>query len=100
MVPFFKMTENLKKATEFANYAAAQVDTEYVGSEHFIYAFFDLPDCEACKLLREFGVDKQAYRSLFKERVDKQYQKIGFTSRTQTMIENAVKTAELRGKIN
>ena len=97
MVPFFKMTENLKKATEFANYAAAQVETEYVGSEHFIYAFFDLPDCEACKLLREFGVDKQAYRSLFKERVDKKYQKIGFTSRTQTMIENAVKTAEEDG---
>ena len=57
MYPLSKSTENFRKALEIANRTAAELGTTFVGSEHFIYAFLSLPDCEAYKILRS-GRDK------------------------------------------
>ena len=57
MYPLSKATENFKKALNLANIAAAEVaETNFVGSEHFIYAFLQLDGCEAQKILLSAGV--------------------------------------------
>jgi ATP-dependent Clp protease ATP-binding subunit ClpA len=71
MYPLSKSTENFRKALEIANRTAAELGTTFVGSEHFIYAFLCLPDCEAYKILAHEGVCKEEYGALFTKSVDK-----------------------------
>ena len=90
MEPLSKATENFRKVLELANWAAAEMNTTFVGSEHFIYAFFNLPECEACKILTSCGVDRDKYQTLFREKVDRSFQGDGLTLRTKKMYDAAV----------
>ena len=40
MYPITRASENFRKALQFANRLTVEKGATYVGSEHFIYAFF------------------------------------------------------------
>lgn len=91
MYPLSKATENFRKALEIANRTAAEfVETNFVGSEHFIYAFLCMPNCEAYGILAGEGVTREEYGSIFMKGVDRNYQGNGLTPRTQQMYDKAV----------
>ena len=57
MYPLSMATENFRKALEIATKSAAEeTETIFIGSEHLLYAFLSLPECEAYKILAEAGV--------------------------------------------
>ncbi len=97
MYPLSRSTENFRKALEIANRTAAELDTSFVGSEHFIYAFLCLPECEAYKILAREGVCKEEYGALLTKSVDKKYQGQGLTPRMQQTYDHAVEQAEADG---
>ncbi len=94
MHPLSSWTENFRKAMSLANMAAAEiVDTYFIGSEHFIWAFLALPDCEAYKILTASGVTKEKYEAKFRAGVDASYQGNGMTPNTKKMYDRAVDAA-------
>ncbi len=100
MYPLSKATENFRKALTIANTAAAEVAlTNFVGSEHFIYAFLELPNCAAYKILTSAGVRKEKYKQLFKANVDTKYTGKGLTPNTQKIYDRAVEAAEAEGML-
>ena len=99
MYPLSKATENFRKSLEVANRIAAELGTSFVGSEHFIYAFLNVSESEAYKILTSVGVQKEKYGSFFTRKVDKNYQGCGLTPRTQQMYDRAVTMAEERGML-
>lgn len=100
MYPLSRATENFKKALELANVAAAEVaETNFVGSEHFIYAFLQLEGCEANRILLSAGVSRDKYTQLFKANVDKTFTGKGMTPNTQKMYDRAVEAAEAEGML-
>ena len=91
-------TENLRLAFELAGQAATEVaGTDFIGSEHFIYAFLSLPECEACKILISSGVSKQKYEQIFRGNVDTKYTGVGLTPNTKKMYDRAVEAATEEG---
>ena len=100
MYPLSKATENFRKAMTLANKAAAEIAcTDFIGSEHFIWAFLSLPECEAYKILNAAGVTKESYELRFKAGVDASYQGKGLTPNTQKMYDRAVEAAEAHGML-
>ncbi|MBR2623463.1 MAG: ATP-dependent Clp protease ATP-binding subunit [Clostridia bacterium] len=97
MYPLSKSTENFRKALEIAQRTAAELSTSFIGSEHFIYAFLCLPECEAYKILAREGVCKEEYGALLTKSVDKKYQGQGLTPRMQQTYDRAVEQAEADG---
>ena len=98
MYPLSKTTENFRKAFQLANEVAAEIaETNFIGSEHFIYAFLQLPECEAYKILIGAGVDKERYQVLFKTNIDVNYGGVGMTPNTQKMYDRAVEDADKEG---
>ena len=93
MYPLENWTENFNKAFTIAGSIAAESGTEFIGSEHLIYAFLSLPESEAYKILAGEGVSKEEYGALFTHSVDKKYTGKGLTPRTKLMYELAVKQA-------
>ena len=95
-----KATQNLQAAVRLANKTAAEIaETYFIGSEHFIYAFLNMPKCEACKILTRAGVKKEKYEQLFLQNVDKKYQGRGLTPNTQKMFDRAVESAMSNGML-
>ncbi len=93
-----KATQNLQAAVAFANKTAAEVaETTFIGSEHFVYAFLNMPKCEACKILNKAGVKKDKYQTLFLQNIDKKYLGRGLTPNTQKMFDRAVENAMADG---
>ena len=88
-----KLTDNLKKATELANQVTVEHGAVYVGSEHLIYGFLCIPDCEAYKLLSSEGVTKSDYERVFIRSINPEYQHTGMTPRTTEMFRGAQKLA-------
>ncbi|MBQ9713987.1 MAG: ATP-dependent Clp protease ATP-binding subunit [Clostridia bacterium] len=100
MYPLSKSTENFRKAMSLANMSAAEiVCTEFIGSEHFVWAFLSLPGCEAYKVLTAAGVYKEEYEAKFKAGVDPSYQGKGMTPNTQKMYDRAVEAAAQDGML-
>jgi len=97
MYPLSKLTENFRKALTVAGQTAAELGTNFIGSEHFIYAFLCMPECEAYKILAGEGITKQEYGALFIKSVDKSCTCEGLTPRVQRMYEKAVQSAEKEG---
>ncbi len=97
MYPLNNWTENFNKAFSIAGEIAAENGTEFIGTEHLIYAFLSLPVCEACKILNGEGVSVLEYGALFNYTVDKKYEGKGLTPRTMRMYELAAKDAEEDG---
>ena len=100
MYPLSKATQNLQAAVQLANKTAAEIaETTFIGSEHFVYAFLNMPKCEACKILVKAGVKKETYERLFLQHVDKKYQGRGLTPNTQRMFDKAVERAMANGML-
>lgn len=97
MYPIEKWTENFNKAFTKAGNIAAECGTEFIGSEHLIYAFLSVPECEACGVLTGEGVSKQEYGAFFTYKLDKKYAGRGLTPRCQRMYECAAMQAEQDG---
>ncbi len=94
MYPLSKASENFKNALRLANAITVEKGARYVGSEHFVYAFLNLPECSAHKVLMAAGVDKERYEELFFKNIDRRSQHDGLTPRTQRMYDRAVLLAE------
>ena len=100
MYPLSKATQNLNAAVKLANKTAAEIaETNFIGSEHFIYAFLNMPKSEAGKILLQGGVNKEKYEKLFLENVDKKYPGKGMTPNTQKMFDRAVEAAMKKGAL-
>ena len=100
MYPLSKATQNLQAVVQYANKTAAEIaETTFIGSEHFVYAFLNMPKCEACKILVKAGVSKEKYEQLFLQHVDKKYQGRGLTPNTQKMFDRAVERAMANGML-
>ena len=99
MYPLTNATENFQKALDIANKTAAMANTSFVGSEHFIYAFLCLPDCTAYNVLVGEGVQREEYGKFFSMRVNKGFQGVGMTERTQKMYDKAVLAARAQGML-
>lgn len=97
MYPLSKSTKNFKLALDIANQTAAELATSFVGSEHFVYAFLCIPECEANMVLASEGVTREEYGSLFTKKVDKNYQGQGLTPRMRQTYDRAVEHAEEDG---
>ncbi len=98
MNPFSMATENLRKAYDIAAKAAVEfVGTEFIGSEHFLYAFLNLPECEAYRILTNAGVDGDEYARAFHEQSKGMTGAKGMTKNTQAMYERAVVSARQEG---
>ena len=94
MQPLSKASENFKKALQLCNKISAENEAEYVGSEHFVYAFLCMPECVAYGILVGEGVAKDEYEKVFLKNIDKRSKVSGLTVRTQKMYDRAVILAE------
>ena len=56
MFPIDRFTENLKNVLATAKKIADFYETDYIGSEHILFAILNLPETRACKILCECGV--------------------------------------------
>ncbi len=96
--PFENATENLRKAYDLAIKTAAElVETTFVGSEHLLYAFLHLPECEAYGILTSVGVDPDEYARAFIKATKGTKGCKGLTPNTQAMYERAVLAAREDG---
>ncbi len=95
---FSNASENLKKVYDIAIKAAADfVETDFVGSEHFLYAFLQLPACSAYAVLTEAGVEPDAYARAFLKSTKGAKGGKGLTANTQAMYEKATAAANKDG---
>ena len=97
MYPLSKATDNLRRAFALVNDIAVQNEVRYVGSEHFVYAFLQMPQCVAYQALISRGITKAQYEELFLRKLDKNSKYDGLTQRTQKMYDRAVLLAEEEG---
>ncbi len=98
MNPFAMATENLKRAYDEAVKAAAEVvETDFIGSEHFVYAFLQIPECEAYRILTQAGVDVDEYARDFIRATKGTKGGKGLTPATQAVCERAVLAARGEG---
>ena len=97
MYPLHRSSKNFQKALEIANAVTVEKGARYVGSEHFIYAFLNLPQCSAYGVLTACGVDSKRYETIFFKNIDRNSDHDGLTRRTQQMYDTAVLLAEDAG---
>ncbi len=93
MFPYDHFSENLKNVLETAKKVAAFYETDYIGSEHILFAILNLPDTRACKILHECGVQEAMYRKKFVAGLEKNTGINGFTARTKDMMSKAYEFA-------
>ena len=94
MYPLTRASENFRKALKMAYDITVKQETRYVGSEHFIYAFLNLPECCAYGILTQEGVTANEYGEIFLKKLDKKSAYDGLTPRTQKMYDRAVLLSE------
>lgn len=99
MKPITNATENFKKALEIAGFTSTRLGIKYIGSEHFLYAFLCIPECEAYKILSREGVRKEEYGKMLTFVADKSYTEQGITLRMQKTYDKAVDEARKDGSL-
>ena len=99
MYPLDFATEYYKLARAKAiEVAATKVGTEFIGSEHFIYAFLHVEGCEANKILKDAGVNAKEYDNIFIERTKGTTASVvGMTRNMEKMFNHAVEEAQKEG---
>ncbi len=98
MYPLEMATEYYKAVREKAVMAAAELGTEFIGSEHFIYAFFQVEDCEAYKILKRAGADAEEYEKIFYRKTKGTKASVkGTTPNMERMFNKAVEAAQAEG---
>ncbi len=98
MYPFSMATEYFRKAWDIAVKAAGElVKTDFIGSEHFLYAFLNVPECEAYGILTGAGIEPDDFAAIFVATTTGTKGGTGLTSNTQKMYDRAVESAQLDG---
>ncbi len=98
MYPLTLATENLKNAIVLAMDAADKlVATDFVGSEHLVYAFLQNPECEGYRILTASGINPADYEREFRDVVKGMKGAAGLTPNTQKMYDRAVEEAQREG---
>ena len=91
------LSENLKKVLSVANKATIENGTVYVGSEHLLYGFLSVPECQAYELLTACGMTKSIYEPHFVRTIDPKAQEEGMTFKTKNIFRKALVQAEGMG---
>lgn len=88
-----KFSNNLQMVVRYANKAAADAESSYIGSEHIVYGMLCVEECTAYKILRGRGVNPQAYAEVFVKTIDLRSNITGYTPRTKAMFQIALDEA-------
>ncbi len=98
MYPLSMATENLQKAIYEAMRAASDVvQTDFVGSEHLLYVFLQMPECEAYEILTRAGITAEGYTQVFMNSQGMKCGEKGLTKNTKTLYNRAVENAQEDG---
>ncbi len=98
MYPYSMATEIYNKAMEIAVQTAAEVVfTDFIGSEHLIYAFLSVPESEAYKVLTGAGVSLDDYKQQFVPVTKNTKGGEGLTPNTKKMYNKAIEAAQAEG---
>ncbi len=98
MNPFSNGTEHLKNVYALAVKSAVEISTtNYIGSEHFLYALLHLPECDAYAVLTQSGVDIDDYDRAFHEVTTGRSGTPGLTTNMRRMCELATIEADRDG---
>lgn len=93
MYDFNKFSINLQKILKLSIEAAQYYGSNYIGSEHILFAMLNVPESRACKLLKQEGVEESKYRAAFIRTLNKHTPISGFTPRTKGMFDKACEFA-------
>ena len=88
-----RYSDHLKQVLKVAEELSVKYGVTYVGSEHLLYGMLKVEDCTANFLLGEAGVDPEKYLTYFKRSLNHDSKIIGFTPRTKSIMDDAVKYA-------
>ena len=98
MYPYSMATEIYNKAMDIAVQTAAEVVfTDFIGSEHLIYAFLSVPESEAYKVLTGAGVSLDDYKQQFVPVTKNTKGGEGLTPNTKKMYNKAIEAAQAEG---
>ncbi len=98
MHPFSQGTENLQKAYDIATKAAVEIaGSNYIGSEHILYAFLHLPECSAYGVLTQAGISASEYARAFRALKSSPNLKAGLTDNMRKMYDRATLNAKNDG---
>lgn len=94
----FKYTEGLIQAFKNSQIISQRCKLGYVGTEELLYGLLLLPNCDACKFLISFGVNKSNYFALLKTTFSYGKTVADFnTPKVKGALEDAEKIAEKAG---
>ncbi len=93
-----RFTEHLNHVIEYANDIANAYDTSFIGTEHILFGLICEEEGAAGRLLKEMGVDRNRYKELFRNSIDRSTQARGYTPRTKKLFATAMEVA-LRGPV-
>ncbi len=98
MHPFGQGSKELQSVYDIAMKAAVEiVDTNYIGSEHILYAFLHLPECEAYGILIQAGIDPDDYARAFVKMGKSKGVKDGLTTNMRMLYDSATLRAGRQG---
>ncbi len=98
MHPFSQGTKNLQRVYDVALQAAVELmGTNYIGSEHILYAFLQIPECDAYGILTQAGVDVDDYTRAFRSLKPSKGLKDGLTDNMRRMYDSALLAAQRDG---
>lgn len=92
-------SDHLKSAVALAEEAARLYNTSYIGSEHLLLGILCVSDSTGAKLLKEAGVELEAYKKVFKRKLSHNASTYGYTARTKRMF-NLAREYSLSGGPN
>ena len=94
-----RFTDNMNQVFAIAEEAAKVYGTNYIGTEHIVFAMLNCPDCTAYKILKSCDVNEAMYREYFARSVDKRSNMKDYTPRTKHMMERAIELSiDLNGE--
>ena len=96
-----KLTGDAQRVLEAARRLAGEGGQSFVGSEHLLEAFFEVPSCPAAVLLEEAGVDRKKLKELTDHLVTSEgtatlSEELPYSPRLKSLIETA---SELAGRM-
>ena len=91
----FRCTEGLIQAFKNSQIISQRCKLGYVGTEELLYGLLLLPNCDACKYLNTYGVNKSNYFALLQTTFSTEKKVSDYnTPRVKGALEDAEKIAE------
>ncbi len=84
-----KYTRGLYQAIQNAQVVSQKFKLDYVGTEEVMYGLLSLPNCEACKCLQKFSVNRSNYFPYLQKTFATNYVLGDFTPRAKSVINEA-----------